>query len=230
VLVALTFAPMDALAASTAPPPLYWKSIVLSWTTGRTFKDLGTGQVRNVAGAATLKIYVSSKGHIFSEKTAVGRKGGGGGRRHMKSATHVRQEVADSGENKEIREWRAEGRSLVGYKLFARGARRLVVDFDASFTTCTLNISFAKQAGSPTILQRGGMREIQSIEVRRQVAPFRPGIYSPSSAAHGAYGESPDDPIYWKYSTIKPIRDCARLPADWSPATMLNDSWSNVVG
>jgi len=213
VLVALTFAPMDALAASTAPPPLYGKSIVLSWTTGRTFKDLGTGQVRNVAGAATLKM-----------------KGGGGGRRDMKSATHVRQEVADSGENKEIREWRAEGRSLVGYKLFARGARRLVVDFDASFTTCTLNISFAKQAGSPTILQRGGMREIQSIEVRRQVAPFRPGIYSPSSAAHGAYGESPDDPIYWKYSTIKPIRDCARLPADWSPATMPNDSWSNVVG
>jgi len=54
----------------------------------------------------------------------------------------------------------------VGYKLFARGARRLVVDFDASFTTCTLNVSFAKQAGSPTILQRGGMREIQSIEVQ----------------------------------------------------------------
>jgi hypothetical protein len=176
VLVALTFAPMDALAASTAPPPLYcWKSIVLSWTTGRTFKDLGTGQVRNVAGAATLKIYVSSKGHIFSEKTAVGRKGGGGGRRHMKSATHVRQEVADSGENKEIREWRAEGRSLVGYKLFARGARRLVVDFDASFTTCTLNISFAKQAGSPTILQRGGMREIQSIEVQSTSCTIQAG-------------------------------------------------------
>jgi hypothetical protein len=54
---------------------------------------------------------------------------------------------------------------LVAYKIFDVGARRFVIDFNASYTTCSLHVSFAKQAGTASIIQRHGAREVQSIEV-----------------------------------------------------------------
>src|SRR5262249_5262405 len=75
------------------------------------------------------------------------------------------QEVAGAGSNVEIREWRMEGHSLVAYRTFGQGARRLSVNFDPSFTSCTLQGTFAQEAASSRIVQRGGRREILSINV-----------------------------------------------------------------
>ena len=169
LLVSLTLAATSALAASTVLPQLYGKSVALSWTTTRTVKE--SGEVKSIVATATMKVYVSTQGHIFMEKGAVSQRSG---RRHPHEHGG-RQEVADSGDNSEVREWRAEGRSLVGYKLFARGARRIVVDFDPSFTTCSVKIGFAKQAGTPSILQRGGMREIESIQVQSTSCSIQAG-------------------------------------------------------
>jgi len=105
-----------------------------------------------------MKVYIGTQGHIFAEKI-------GGIGRHGRGFTNFRQEIADAGDNREVSEWRAEGRSLVAYTLFNVGARRLVVDFNADYTTCSLHVSFAKQTGTSAIIQRGGAREIRSIEV-----------------------------------------------------------------
>jgi hypothetical protein len=168
ILAFASLIPTAALAAS-APPQLYGKSLRLTWSTTRTFSEMGATKTRS--SAASMRVYISSKGRIFSEKdheSRGGGRGGGGGHRGGGGGRVVvgAQEVSGSGGNREVREWRAEGHSLVGYTTFAQGARRISVDFDPNFSACTLHITFAKQVGTDAIVQRHGLRVIQSIEVQ----------------------------------------------------------------
>jgi hypothetical protein len=156
--------PTAAGATSTAPAALYGKSISLSWQTTRMRKDRMTGAIQEHAGSATLRIYISNKGRIFSEKIGIGLRGGMANR-HGWSRTQMSQEVSDEGDNREVREWRTEGRSLVAYKTFMSGARRLVIDFDNDYKSCSLKVSFAKEGGTRNIIQGHGHWEILSIGV-----------------------------------------------------------------
>ena len=144
-------------AASTAPLPLFGKSLTLSWQTSRVERHLMSGQTRQFGASATLRVYVSTQGRLFTEKTGVALgPSTRGGQRH--------QEVSDSPERREVREWRVEERSLVAYHEFRSGVRRVVVDFDKDYRTCSLKVSFAKLGGTENIV-RGNGWEIQSIEV-----------------------------------------------------------------
>jgi len=166
ILAVAACAPTCASAAS-APPQLYGKSLNLSWTTTRTFTEEGVG--RTSSNTASMRVYISSKGRIFSQRQFERGGGafhrGGGGRGGSGRTVTGPQEVAGEGSNVEVREWRMEGHSLVAYRTFGQGARRLSVDFDPSFTTCTLQVTFAKEAASGRITQRGGRREVLSINV-----------------------------------------------------------------
>ena len=136
-------------------------------------KDRATGEVQNHGGSATLRVYVSSKGRIFSEKIGTGM--GGMRHGHRGKGAQMSKEVSDEGGNHEVREWRAEGRSLVAYKTFESGARRLVVDFDNDYKSCTLKVSFAREGGSRNILQGHGRWEILSIDVSSPTCRIQEG-------------------------------------------------------
>ena len=153
----------NASAASSAPTALYGKSIMLSWGTNRVRKDLTTGETQSRAAIATLRVYVSSKGRIFSEK--VGMRVGGRGRGYFGHRSRTSQEIAGEGDNMEVREWRTEGHSLVAYKTFKSGARRLVVDFDNDYKSCSLKVQFAREGGTHNIIQGHGRWEVLSIDV-----------------------------------------------------------------
>jgi hypothetical protein len=104
-----------------------------------------------------MRIYISGKGRLFTEKTSYGpllRFNG------VARST----EVSDSSDGKEV-EWRAEGRSLVAYREFGSGMRRMIVDFDKDYQTCSLKVSFGKPSGAESLVQQDGRTEIQSIEV-----------------------------------------------------------------
>src|SRR5215471_20006011 len=73
----------------------------------------------NFANSAMLRVYISSKGRVFTEKTFYGP--------FNRAARST--EVSDSPDRKET-EWHMEGRSLVAYNEFGSGMRRVIVNFD----------------------------------------------------------------------------------------------------
>jgi hypothetical protein len=158
-LLGVALALTTVSAAADVPPRLFGKSLTLAWQTNRVEKNVVTGDRRRYGASATLKVYISSKGRLFAEKTGLVRSTTG--------FLHVGRssEISDSPDRREITEWRAEGASLVGYHQFSKGVRRMTVDFRNDYQTCSLKVSFAKQNGTENIIREHGMREIQSIEV-----------------------------------------------------------------
>jgi hypothetical protein len=153
-----------AIANSTAPAKLFGKSIALSWQTTRVEKDTATGQTRRYGANAKLKIYVSSNGRIFDEKD-------GGASSPSRSV----QEISDSIDDHEVREWRDEAGSLVAYHAFKRGARRMAIHFDAEYRRCSLEVSFAKLNGTESIIRQHGTVEILSVEVSSTTCKVQEG-------------------------------------------------------
>jgi hypothetical protein len=153
VVLALACEANVARANSTAPSQLYGKSITLGWETNRLERDKVSGQTRRYPASAKLKIYVSSSGRIFDQK-----EGGA-------TPSHSAQEISDSVDNHEVREWRDEAGSLVAYHVFKSGARRMAIRFDPDYRRCSLEVSFAKLNGTENILRQHGKSEILSIEV-----------------------------------------------------------------
>lgn len=147
-----------AANAIAAPPQLLGKSLILSWQSNRVERNTTSGETRQYGTSTRLQVYVSSKGRFFTEKTGIAQF-----RRGPEVTTF--QEVSDSPESKEIREWRLEGPSLVAYHAFKSGIRRMAIDFDGDYRTCSLKVSFAKLGGTENIIRGHGKWEILSIEV-----------------------------------------------------------------
>jgi len=74
------------------------------------------------------------------------------------------QEVSDEGDNREVREWRCARRMQDTYD----GARRLVIDFDTDYKSCSLKVSLASESGTCNIIRGHDRREI------RAMAPLAP--------------------------------------------------------
>jgi hypothetical protein len=167
-LLSAALAPTTGNALATAPSQLFGKSLTLVWQTSRVEKNLVTGQIQRYAASATLRVYISSKGRLFTEKTWLGPSLG---RQNVGRSF----EVSDSPDRKEVKEWRVEGTSLVAYHEFNSGMRRMIVDFDKEYQTCSLKVSFAKRNGSENIIRQDGIREIQSIEVSNPTCRIQAG-------------------------------------------------------
>jgi len=124
--------------AAGAPPPLKGKNLNLSWTDNRVEKIIASGVERPVTQSSLVTVYVSAEGRFFSK---FGRTTGHG----FVNANEV------SGGDRNMLSWRSEGTSLAADQHFVRGARRLIVTFDANYTTCSLRVLHGKEAGSANI-------------------------------------------------------------------------------
>lgn len=174
-LVAASAPVVTAQAAANAPKSLYGKSIVVSWTESRSQRPLGDqGPFRPVSVNLQRSIYISSAGRLFSrlESTAnVGRR----------SMSGKAEGVGAAGTNFSggPRNIQFKGNSLVMITGFQASARRLVVDFDGSFQTCTAQVITAKQVGEKAGIWRGVagrmMLEVESVSAGAATCSIRTG-------------------------------------------------------
>ena len=135
------------LRADPIPPSIAGKSIVVNWTDIRTEKrgaDITTTPTQNF----TIKIYVGSKGDIFSlyDRRSVNKKG----------KINVDKQVAGLGSNN-AREgtvqlsWRFERGELTSDQIFTKGARRVSIAFSGGMTACAVQVIYGKAADNQNI-------------------------------------------------------------------------------
>jgi hypothetical protein len=123
--------------AQSAPAPLRGKSIVSSWTENRQQRWQGESAFRSRSLPQTLQIYVSNEGRTF-ERRSEGtwkREGVGGG-----------AIGAGSGSS------RFHGNTLViAGETAVSGARQVLVNFDSSFSSCSVKVQIGYAAGATSI-------------------------------------------------------------------------------
>jgi hypothetical protein len=136
-LIGVAVAALASPAFAEAPRALYNKTVQVSWSVAvsQTGPD---GQKKNVSVAVYHTVYVSSGGRLFergSRSTAKGQK-------RSDNAPGATQNAGG-----EATGLRFEGNRLVGNTAFAQGARRWVVSFDPGFSSCTVAVTFGREAG-----------------------------------------------------------------------------------
>lgn len=137
--VLLAFAATSRTAeAAGAPAQLRGKNLQISWTDNRVEKIVSSGRERPVTQSSNVLVYVSAEGRFFSK---FGRTAGYG----FVNSNEV------SGGNRNMLSWRAQGGTLSADQHFMKGARRLIVTFDGSFTSCSLRVLHGKETGSANI-------------------------------------------------------------------------------
>lgn len=138
VLFFSPFAFSASADAAGAAAQLRGKNLNLSWNDNRVEKILGSGRERPVTQSSAVTVYVSADGRFFSK---FGRTTGHG----FVNKSEV------SGGDRNMLNWRAQGATLSADQHFMKGARRLIVTFDGSFSTCSLRVLHGKEAGSANI-------------------------------------------------------------------------------
>jgi|SRR5215469_5969145 len=150
-----------AAPAASAPAGLLGRSVVIGWTDSvvRTAEGQSIARTRN--WAHELRIYISSAGRPFSrlQSNAFGPRN--------RAAAASDQGPGDTTASRgEARSVHFEGRALVVVSLLESGARRILVDFDAAYATCTATVIYGREHGA-TIRQTGlgGLKiQVHSIE------------------------------------------------------------------
>jgi len=130
--------------AEDAPAALRGNSVVLAWQEVRLQRNVGEPEFRTVHANHSLTLYVSSVGRVFSRMTFATRAG---------SAT--RDQVSGSTPDKGVaRVPSFSGRTLTVFMPYrgVGGMRRVTVNFDDAFGSCTAKVLHAKEEGAPTRL------------------------------------------------------------------------------
>jgi hypothetical protein len=152
----ILFAPTFALAAA-APAELRGKSITVNWTENRVQRNVGEANFRSVGASHQFSIYISSAGRMFSRLTNTTRAGTGSAEEVGGTLGAKRTPIFS-------------GQSLTVFiPSRGTGVRRLTVNFDASFGSCTAAVIRARPEGAAimtgTSIITGRELEIQSVSV-----------------------------------------------------------------
>jgi hypothetical protein len=145
--------------AGSPPKELYGKSITLQWTESRTGKVADQPTTRTWGKAITLTIYISTAGRPFHREFG-STIGGFNPHGITNNFGQVTSDVAP-GESK-LDHFDFQGRSVVVYKQFQSGVRRIAIDLDASGTSCKGTVINGKESGKSILRTRG---EIVSTQI-----------------------------------------------------------------
>lgn len=148
---------MGFAAAAASPPQLRGKSIIVSWGEQRSQRNVGEADFRSVAIQHDFRVYVSAAGRVLSRLTNANRRGSGSS-----------EQIAGEGGSTRATEF--TGQSMIVTRARSKGgARRITVEFDATFGSCRAEVVRAKQVGSATTISRslitGRLVEIRSVTV-----------------------------------------------------------------
>lgn len=145
-----------AVAVEKLPERLYGNSLSVSWIDHRTIRA-PTGEVQQRTQRSSLKIYISNAGRVFSKFDR------STGNRQGTSRSQI------SGDSKNLIQWNWEEGALVADQHFVKGARRLVIQFDPAWTSCTARLHHGRKIGTKSIIYKGTTSgkdfELLSIEV-----------------------------------------------------------------
>jgi hypothetical protein len=147
--------------AGSAPKDLNGKSITVAWSESRALKFESEQGVRNAGTAYQMRIYISTAGRPFVRVTTVGMSGhsrreGGG---NPSGLTEAAPGEATARERVEF-----EGHSIVVYRQFRSGARRVTIDVDA--TTCKASVVNGREGGKNIVGYSNGFGSYQVLSVQ----------------------------------------------------------------
>jgi hypothetical protein len=152
--------------AGSAPKELYGKSITVQWSETRIQRSETEKDTRNFGQAIRMHLYISTAGRPFVQTLSVGtggvdwRRGGG-----VPVAGHFAETGPDVSSTKNERV-DFEGRTIIVYRQFPSGARRVVVEFDGAPTNCKASVTYGKEGGKNEAWNSGlGRVEVFSIQV-----------------------------------------------------------------
>lgn len=139
-------------ALADAPHPLYNKTIQVNWLVDQVARG-ADGHATNRSIAASHTVYVSSTGRLFER-----------GSRSNGRASKKSDNAPDAAQNQsgEATGLRFVGNRLIGDTAFAQGARHWEATFDSSFSSCTVVVTFGRDAGG--IKRKGINGEMLTIE------------------------------------------------------------------
>jgi hypothetical protein len=160
-------------AYAAAPKQLYGKTITVNWTETREQRPEGEQAWRQVSGSQSLHMYISDAGRVFNNLSYA--TGGGSAER--------KGEIAGGGK----RSINFNGNSLLVLMPFGTGgATRITADFDSGFSSCTAQVTRAKESPDAIIRNYSGIikhvNEIRSIQVGGASCSIREGnVFSESA-------------------------------------------------
>jgi hypothetical protein len=165
-LFAATISIPASQAFAETPHQLYNKTVQINWSVSvaETGPD---GQKKNPTIAINHTIYVSAAGRLFERASRSSRKG-------MRQSENAPDQTRNAGG--EARAMHFEGSRLVGNNAFAAGALRFVATFDPGFSSCTVAVTYGREAGS---IKRKGidgvMYTIDSLVASGETCSIREG-------------------------------------------------------
>ena len=137
--------PSQALAQG-APAQLRGKSIVLNWTEHRMQRAEGEADFKPVNSNQTLQMYVSTEGRVFERRSAT--------RQGKRTRTGSKDSVDGGAIAGTASTSRFSGRSLVLAGAMRQGGRHVSVEFDQGFSSCTVQVTIGREAGTDLIKGR----------------------------------------------------------------------------
>jgi len=153
-------------ALADAPRQLFNKTIVINWTVDQVARTVD-GQSRNRAIAVNQTIFVSSAGRLFTRSS----RASGPASKQSEMAPG-----ATANQGGEATGIRFQGNQLVGSVAFERGARQFIANFDASFSSCTVAVTFGRDAGGlKRVSIKGEMLIIESLKATGESCSIRDG-------------------------------------------------------
>lgn len=159
-IAAWTCAPASAQDGG-APAGMRGKSAVVTWSENRVLRAVGEQATRHMGVNYNYSVYVSSAGRPFSRMSAtvMGPRGFSG--------TGSSEGVGASGQSFSggARSMQFQGRSLINTSSMTGMARRIQVDFDDGFASCTARVVVARQVGAQKMMAKSlvNQREIEVI-------------------------------------------------------------------
>jgi len=149
IFTALTLLSAAAHAGS-APKELYGKSFSVAWSESVTGTFAPEQTTRSFGSAYRMHVYVSTAGRPFVRVSQTGMDGGLNFKGAMSSVTGKTVERAP-GQSSARGRVDFDGRSIVVYREFESGARRIAIDFEGANTICKANVVVGKQTGKEAV-------------------------------------------------------------------------------
>lgn len=154
----------SSFAGSAPPKQLYGKSVTVAWTENRSQRFVGEQNFRPVGVSLQRSVYISTAGRVFARTSSTaGRRGGRG------ALSGAAEHVGASGTNYSGGASNVQfgGNSIIMSGGFTASARRVMINLDGSFESCTAQVITAKEVGAKVGVWRGiasgRMLEVESV-------------------------------------------------------------------
>jgi hypothetical protein len=153
-LVCLALDPTAGNATSLAPPQLFGKSIVVSWSEARMQRTAGEQQFHSLNVVITESVYISTAGRPFVRQA------------YAHAGVKLDHVGAGGQSASGARSLQFEGRSIEMTTGRINGARRVEINLDESFESCTARVVNGKEAGASSYTVHSLKDSVTPVEVQ----------------------------------------------------------------